>query len=246
MLGSGLQVSFADILRRKSEDNSGNRSPIIAFLGDSVTQGCFEVYEEQGSIKTVFDACSGYPEKVKRILSYLYPTAPVSIVNLGINGGSAKEGAERFERDVSSCNPDLLIVGFGLNDSNAEENGIKEYQDSLRTIFQKAKQAEIEIALLTPNMFNTYTGRAVSGEICTQLASIFAERQKSGLFDRYVEAARQVCAEEQVKVCDCYKIWKQFYANGADTTALLSNGLNHPIRDVHTIMAWEIVKTILE
>ena len=239
-------MSFCDILRQKSEDNFANRSPIIAFLGDSVTQGCFEVYEEQGGIKTVFDSCSGYPEKVKQILSSLYPTAPVSVVNLGINGGCAKEGAQRFERDVSSCNPDLLIVGFGLNDSNAEENGIQEYQDSLRTIFQKARNAKIETVFLTPNMFNTYTGRSVSGGICTQLAGIFAERQKSGLFDRYIEAARQVCSEERVKVCDCYKIWKQLYASGADTTALLSNGLNHPIREIHTIMAWEIVKTILE
>ena len=239
-------MPFANILRKKSEDNFGNRSPIIAFLGDSVTQGCFEVYEEQGGIKTVFDACSGYPEKLKRILSFLYPTAPVSIVKLCINGGSAKEGVARFDRDVSSCNPDLLIVGFCLNDSNAEETGIEEYQNSLKTIFQKAKQAGIETIFLTPNMFNTYTSRAISGEICTHLADVFAQRQESGLIDRYVDAARQVCAEEQVKVCDCYKIWKQFYVSGADTTSLLSNGLNHPIREAHTFMAWEIVKTILE
>lgn len=237
---------FCNILRKKAENNFENRSPIIAFLGDSVTQGCFEVYEEQGNIKTVFDTCFSYPEKVKRIFSFLYPTAPVSVVNLGINGGTAKEGAERFERDVCSCHPDLLIVGFGLNDSNGEEKGIQEYQDSLRAIFQKAKQKKIETLFLTPNMFNTYISRVISGEICTQLANVFAQRQKNGLLDRYVAAARQVCIEEMVKVCDCYKIWEKLYINGVDTTSLLSNGLNHPIREIHTIMAWEIVKTILE
>ena len=37
----------------------------------------------------------------------------------------------------------------------AEETGIEEYQNSLKTIFQKAKQAGIETIFLTPNIFFT-------------------------------------------------------------------------------------------
>ena len=238
-------MKFSEVLKNKMTDNFKNRTPMIAFLGDSVTQGCFEVYEEQGIIKTVFDSRAAYPEKVKEILSILYPQAPVAIFNAGVNGSSAVEGAERLKRNVLCCRPDLLVVCFGLNDSNEGMEGIPIYRKALKEIFEDAKDAGIETIFMTPNMMNTYTSRVTTEEICKNLSVIFAERQLNGTFDAYMDAAREICSEEEVTICDCYAFWKNMYHCGVDTTGLLANGLNHPVREMHYVFAWQLVNTIL-
>lgn len=239
-------MRFTEVLQRKTNDNAGNRQPIIAFLGDSVTQGCFEVYWKEDQMQTIYDALASYPEKVKRILNTLYPRAPVSILNAGIEGGSAPKGYERLERDVLGCKPDLLVVCFGLNDSNNGMAGIPDYKKALKMIFTKAKKAGIETIFMTPNMLNTDTGTVSDGAILQKLAVIFAQRQNSGQFDAYMEAAREACREEGVTLCDCYAWWKTMQACGVDTTKLLANGLNHPVREMHDLFAWQLVNTILQ
>ena len=238
-------MRFTEKLQQKTADNLGTRTPIIAFLGDSVTQGCFECYMQGQVLDTVFEGGQAYSEKVKQILGMLYPKAPVSVVNFGVSGSTAPQGAERMERDVLSCSPDLLVVCFGLNDSNEELAGVEKYKSALKGIFQKAKTAGVEVIFMTPNMFNTYTSHILKEPLLLELADAFALRQTNGIFDAYMDAARQACKEEQVSICDCYAIWKQMYEKGADTTSLLSNGLNHPTREMHELFAWQLIHTIL-
>lgn len=237
-------MRFTQLLKQKQEDNFGTKSPVIAFLGDSVTQGCFEIYRSGEMLKTVFDNRENYANKVQEILSTLYPEAPVSIINAGINGGTAANGLERLERDVLCHNPDLVVVCFGLNDSNADEDGVKWYADNLSEIFAKIKANGAEIIFMTPNMMNTKLSRVTEDEIAKNLSDIFANRQLNGLFDRYIEGAKKVCKEQNIPVCDCYSIWKKMYECGVDTTELLCNGLNHPSRKMHYLFATELVKTI--
>lgn len=238
-------MRFVEVLKRKMEDNPGMRTPIIAFLGDSVTQGVFEVYQQNDKMQVVFDSMAAYSEKVKELLALLYPTAPVSVVNAGVNGSSAPEGYERLLRDVMPLKPDLLVVCFGLNDSNAEVEGVDTYKDALRNIFRTAKETGIETIFMTPNMMNTDSSKVSPGDILEPLAEIFAKRQTEGVFDAYMEAARAVCAEENIALCDCYAIWKKMYECGVDTTNLLSNGLNHPVRKMHDLFAWQLIHTLL-
>ena len=238
-------MKFIEVLKRKMENNPDIRTPIIAFLGDSVTQGVFEVYQKDDKMEVVFDSTSAYSEKVKELLAMLYPTAPVSVVNAGVNGSTAVAGYERLKRDVLAFNPDLLVVCFGLNDSNRDMEGIDTYKEALRNIFRTAKDANIETIFMTPNMMNTDSSRVSPGNILEPLAELFAKRQKEGLFDAYMDAARAVCQEENVTLSDCYAIWKRMYECGVDTTNLLSNGLNHPVRKMHELFAWQLVHTIL-
>lgn len=179
------------------------------------------------------------------MLALLYPQAPVSVMNAGVNGSSAQEGYERLKRDVLAFRPDLLVVCFGLNDSNAESEGIDNYKNALRNIFVTAKVANIETIFMTLNMMNTDSSKVGSGNILEELAEIFAKRQKEGVFDAYMDAAREVCRKENVTLCDCYAIWKRMYECGVDTTNLLANGLNHPIRKMHELFAWQLVYTML-
>ena len=123
--------------------------------------------------------------------------------------------------------------------------GIETYKTALRNIFTTAKMAGIETIFMTPNMMNTHIGKVSPGDILEPLAEVFAKRQLEGVLDAYMDVARQVCKEEGVILCDCYAIWKRMYESGIDTTNLLSNGLNHPIRKMHELFAWQIVYTII-
>ncbi|MBQ3134838.1 MAG: hypothetical protein IJB75_03380 [Oscillospiraceae bacterium] len=238
-------MRFTEILNRKTKDNQGTRSPFIAFLGDSVTQGVFEVYEKNNQMKCVFDSMYGYPEKLRELLAMLWPNAPVSIFNAGVDGSGAPKGWERFQRDVLPLKPDLLIVCFGLNDVHYLNEGLAKYKEALHNIFSAAKQADIEVIFMTPNMMNTHSEYVGEGPILAPHGPMFAERQLNGEFDAYIDAARQVCREENVILCDCYAIWKNMYEKGVDTSALLCNGLNHPTRKMHELFAWQLVHTIL-
>lgn len=238
-------MKFVECLKQKTQDNYTNRTPVIAFLGDSVTQGCFEIWSENGRICTEFDSREAYSEKVKRILATLYPKSPICTANFGINGDDAPSGARRFAKDVLATNPDLLIVCYGLNDSSKQMEGISEYKEGLKSIFRQAKDAGIETIFMTPNMINTYTDKRRLEEFFYPLADGAAKGQLEGMFDAYMDAAREVCKEENIRLCDCYAIWKHLYESGVDTTALLSNCINHPTREMHYLFAWELVRCIL-
>ena len=139
--GSVLKIGANDMkiiekIKNRAEKICEYRPPVIAFTGDSVTQGCFELYvKDGGMVETVFDSSESYAEKVKKILALFFPSAAVSVVNTGISGNRAELGLERLETDVLSVNPDLTVVCFGLNDSNQKQDGLEKYKSSLRGLF---------------------------------------------------------------------------------------------------------------
>jgi hypothetical protein len=62
--------------------------------------------------------------------------------------------------------------------------------------------------------------------------------------DEFMDAARQVAKERNIPVCDCYAIWKEM-SKTQDINLLLANKCNHPIREMHTVFARELYKTIM-
>ena len=224
-----------------------SRAPItLAFLGDSVTQGCFDCYEiEPNRIETEFYPERAYGELVKRILHKLYPSVPINLVNAGISGSSARGGLDRLERDVLSHSPDLVVVCFGLNDSNNGKKGLKTFYDQLTTIFQKVKESGAECIFMTPNTMNLTVSPKITVKCIKKLAEDFSERMKSGLMDEYVQTAKQAATDAGVTLCDCYALWKRMAESGVNVTELLANKLNHPDREMHFLFAYELVKTML-
>ena len=78
-------MKIRELLKNKHGDRFGNPPITIAFLGDSVTQGCFECYlTSPNSLETVFDYKSAYSTRVRELLNMLYPSAQVNIINSGI------------------------------------------------------------------------------------------------------------------------------------------------------------------
>ena len=240
-------MKIIEKMKAKAKDNFNREGVTIAFLGDSVTQGCFEIYKtEDDRIETVFDKKASYEMGVFDILCTLFPSVTVNIINAGISGDCAPRGLRRVEKDVLRHEPDLVLVCYGLNDCSLAENSIQKYTDSLRPIFEKIKESGSELIFMTPNMMNTYVSAALKDPDFVKVAEESATKQNSGRFDAHIDAARELCREMEVPVCDCYAIWKKLAASGVDTTALLSNKINHPTREMNKMFAYEIVKTMFE
>lgn len=218
----------------------------IAFLGDSVTQGCFEVYlTSEGTVQTVFDPEHGYVADVRRLFALLYPSVPVQFINAGFSGDSAPSGLRRMESSVLAYHPDLTVVCFGLNDVCRADETQTEYTSALDAIFKRLQDAGSEIIFMTPNMMNTRLSEKLTvPEICT-VAHDTLNVQESGKLERYLEAAKAVCAQRGVPVCDCYAKWKRLSENGVDTTALLANSINHPSREMAWMHAYSLVETMM-
>ncbi len=228
-------MRFKELLDKKEHPCSG--TPIIAFLGDSVTHGAFECTPGGGC---VYDFAAVYHNRLRLMIAQKYDWLPVSIINAGVAGDNAPGGLARVERDVISHRPDLCVVCYGLNDVGGE---LEDYTTALGGIFEALKAAGIETLFMTPNMLNTYVPECVPDDL-TVYAEVTAGMQNGGKMDRFMQAAVQMAFAHGVVVADGYAVWKQMQANGMDTTELLANGINHPCREMHGMFAELLYETV--
>ena len=227
----------------KTENPRGNPIPTIAFIGDSVTQGCFEIFiNAQGSFSTVYDRDHAYHTYITKIFSLLYPNVPINIINAGDDGGGAPAGLLRLERDVLCHHPDLTVVSFGLNDVHHD---IQSYTEALEGIFLRLKEAGSEVIYMTENMMNTEMSVHLAKDERTQTtAQKTMQLQNDGVLKEFFERGKEVARRCGVTVCDVHTLWETMAQNGVSTTDLLSNNINHPIREMNWLFAMELVKTM--
>lgn len=116
----------------------GGEQVKIAFYGDSIFTGCdsSSTYGREPKAPTFFNM-------VKRQLSALYPDAKIKITNPSVGGWQAKNGLENVDSKVAAGKPDLVILGFGMNDSNVDgEDEAKTIQQMMDKILAKNPDCE--------------------------------------------------------------------------------------------------------
>ncbi len=240
-------MKIIEKFKMKLSDHYKGEGVTIAFLGDSVTQGSFELYKNgEKSCETVYCQRSSYEMRVFEILSMLYPSVPINIINAGIAGDTAPWGYERVDRHVIRHEPDLCVVCYGLNDCGYDPDRPERYRKAITGIFDKLEAAGIEILFMTPNMMNTTVSPHITDPYIKEIAQAKAGYQNGGYFDKLIDIAREVCGERGIPVCDCYAIWKRLHESGVDTTELLANKINHPTPDMNRMFAYELVRCMLE
>lgn len=238
-------MDLKEKLRLKTA-NPASAAPVkLAFLGDSVTHGCFEIIEKAaGCFDCVYDQDAVYHNRLRRQLAAVFPNCPATMINAGISGGSAQQGAERVRRDVIEAGPDLAVVCFGLNDA-LQPDGLEGYRQGLSSIFRQLKEAGIQTLFMTPNMMCTAVSPQIPAGCQRETGEACAAVQCGGTMDRFMDEARALCAREKVPVCDCYADWKRLEALGADIPCLLSNHINHPTREMHALFAARLFEAII-
>lgn len=239
-------MNIIKLMAEKSKNIKENKIPTIAFLGDSITQGCFELYmKSKHDYETEFDERYAYHNCIRKIFGFLFPNVPINIINAGISGGNSGGGLERLERDVLQYGPDLTIVCFGMNDFWNGESGIEEYGGNLKKIFLKLKENGSEVIFMTPNMMNTYVSFRLDNKEFIDIAEGTMKGQNEGMLEKYLKKAETIAEECGVRICDVYSKWKRMAELGVDTTELLANYINHPKREMHWMFAYSLTETMM-
>lgn len=215
----------------------------IVFFGDSVTEGCFELYDVEGGFDTVRDHENVYHNKLKKLWNEKYGDKPLEVINSGISGDNVDGAVNRLERDVLRHNPDAVVVCFGLNDVCRGRENLENYISKLEHIFKQIQDKGIRVIFMTPNMMNTYVHESTL-ESAKRAANTTAKMQNEGTFDLYIDSAKSLCNRMNVTVVDAYSKWKQMHESGIDTTVLLSNLINHPTREMHDLFANMLIEVL--
>lgn len=239
-------MKITELLKKKQHNMRENQPVTIAFLGDSVTQGCFECYDLlDGGIETVFDYPNAYSTRVREVLNVLYPRVQVNIVNSGISGDNAPGGLKRLQRDVLDYHPDLVVVSYGLNDSTRGLEAMGNYTAALEEIFATLEKEGIEFIFLTQNFMCEEDSPHLNSDTLKRIAANVRRTQNEGVLKAYFEAAKPLATAHGGRVCDLYAMWEKMSAAGVSTTDLLSNYINHPIREYHRYVAVKLVEEFL-
>ena len=196
---------------------------IVAF-GDSITHGA--VGEGEIDYESVY--WNRLRKKILNIRNYV----PINVINAGIGGISANGSLARLEKQVLRYHPDLIIICFGLNDVNGE---LSTFLSALKIIFEKCKSCGATVVYMTPNMLNTYVAEDTPQKHL-EYAKKTADMQISGKMDLFIDSAIKLAKEMEILVCNCYHEWKEL-SQTKDTTLLLANRINHPIREMHELFA---------
>ena len=204
---------------------------IVAF-GDSVTHGMLG--EGEIDYETV------YWNRLRKKILNKRAYVPINVIDAGIGGETTRGSLHRIESQVLVHKPDLVIVCFGLNDTN---DTIADFVGALEIIFDRCKNSS-DVIYMTPNMMNTYVSEDTAYKNM-ETAAKTAEVQNNGTMDLYMEKACE-CAERcGVRVCDCYSKWKEL-SKKCDTTKLLVNRINHPTREMHELFAQSLFDMIFD
>ena len=152
----------------------------------------------------------------------------------------------RIKRDVLRYCPDLVVVSFGLNDCGAGLDNLDNYANALREIFKQIKESGAECIFLTQNYMATKVSCHIKDEFFVNLARQLSEIQNSGVLKKYFEKAKEVCSDMSVDVCDLYEVWEKLEKAEVDVTELLSNKMNHPVKEYHYYIAIKLLEKIIE
>jgi hypothetical protein len=121
----------------------------IVFYGDSITTGA-------NSSKTINVApyAENWTEMVTNYLKQTYKTENINYTNTAVGGTKTTWGIENVESRVNDYNPDLVILGFGMNDPDLTA---ETYQSQIQSIIDAiiVKNAECEIMLVAPMLPNS-------------------------------------------------------------------------------------------
>ena len=199
---------------------------VVVMLGDSTTA------VRPGAIDRV------YASRVEQ--SLVDSGFPVRVINAGVGGNSTTDGLDRFDKDVLTHDPDLVVIQFGINDSavdvwrdppaTAPRVSSEAFEANLRRLIERSRQARARVVLMTTNPIRwTPRLKQLYGKLP------YDPERPDGfdapLLSRYNAAARRVAKEAGVPLVDVHAEFLR-----GDVDGLLLDGM-HPGDAGHAIVA---------
>jgi len=183
----------------------GKPFKIIVF-GDSISTGA-EATEPKFTFFEIF----------KNYLQKKYTKSKIILENGATGGDTTVDGLNRVEEKVLTHKPDLVLVGFGMNDHNINSVAAEKFYKNLKSIVKQIKDktgADVLLYSTFPPNPNWNTS--------------------SHSMDKYADATKKVAKETQSAYADVYSVWMKAL-NRKDSSSLLNNNINHPNNFGHWI-----------
>lgn len=162
-----------------------NRTINIIFHGHSVPTGYFKTPK----INTI----DAYPNILLKKLKAIYPFAVINVIVTAIGGENSVQGAERFEREVLTHQPDLILIDYGLNDRIC---GLDKAYVVWNQMIKQAKDRGIKVILLTPSPDQSVNNADADNEL-----------------KKHADQIWKIAAENQIGLADSYLAFSFLYAN---------------------------------
>ncbi|MGB0580203.1 MAG: exo-alpha-sialidase [Limisphaerales bacterium] len=160
------------------------------------------------------------------------------VINAGIGGHNTDHARKRFQKDVLSKNPDLVIIQFGINDAAVDvwkkatkpRVSIERYEKNLKFFVATLKGRKAKVILMTPNPIRW----------TEKLKRMYGKPPYRGndpdgfnvLLRDYAQVVRKVATDNRIPLIDVYRTFDE----AKDIDSLLLDGM-HPNNRGHQIVA---------
>lgn len=191
-------MQFSYLRNTRAKLRRGGSVRLVAF-GDSITAGGDATKPELIFWQRWASALQGK-----------YHAARITMVNGATGGDSTVQGLARMQEKVINAQPDLVIIGFGMNDHNVNSVPVDQFALNLTQMIdgiRAATHADIVLFSAFPPNPKWKFGTHHMGD--------------------YAGATRTVAKETQCAYADVYSNWQAINARKKPED-VLGNNINHP------------------
>lgn len=212
--------------------------PLVVLFGDSTTA------RRPAEVKSV------YADRLK--VSLIEAGIDHTVANRGVGGHNTDHAMARFESDVLTLNPKLVVIQFGLNDA-AVDVGNKppateprvsqaDYIANLESMITRLKERDIPVIMMTPNrmywsplLLGLYDHLPYDGTNPESFNELH--------IDNYAAAMRELAARENVPLID---INQAYLDSGNSRQFLLERCMQHPNDAGHKLVADLLAPVVID
>lgn len=214
LLGSGNVK-----LRATRERLAGNAPIRYVVYGDSISTGQEALLENEAYFHR-------FVNHMKRISD-----SEITLINKSIGGETSRQGVDRFKLDVLAQNPDIVSIGYGMNDmcikNGVADISLDEFRTNITEMVSLAMEIGSDVVLITP---------------CLPNPSWFYSNPD---VKAYSEVLRSVAREYKIALADVQRLWENEIVCGKTISSLLLNDINHPTSYGHYLY-YSAMKALVE
>ena len=177
---SAAKPAAAGIDSLTANDSPLAKGEVIAFFGDSITQGGAQP--------------GGYCRLIAKAVEDQRPELGVKVVYAGISGHKVPDLQRRIDRDVLSKKPTIVFIYIGINDVWHSTSGRgtpkEQFEAGLRELIKKITATGAKVVLCTPSTIGEKTD---------------GSNKLDSMLEDYAAISRKVAADTHTTLCDLRK-----------------------------------------